>query len=131
MAQLWHAACNIEGTTKPKRRRDYKKLVRIGEEKMKKTITAITLAMVLMVSTSFANGGIIVAGFAGDTNSKEKNPCVETVKVDNGIIVAGLADGIIVAGFAGTGIIVAGLTGIIVAGAVDTPPVNCGIIVAG
>lgn len=98
---------------------------------MKKTITAITLAMVMMVSSSFANGGIIVAGFGSSTDSKEKNPCVETVKVDNGIIVAGLADGIIVAGFAGTGIIVAGLTGIIVAGATDTPPVNCGIIVAG
>lgn len=97
---------------------------------MKKTITAITLAMVLMVSTSFANGGIIVAGFGDSNDSKAKNPCVEDVKVDNGIIVAGLTDGIIVAGF--TGIIVAGLTGIIVAGAVDdTTTVNCGIIVAG
>lgn len=96
---------------------------------MKKTITAITLAMVLMVSTSFANGGIIVAGFGDNNDSKTKNPC-ETVKVDNGIIVAGFTDGIIVAGF--TGIIVAGFTGIIVAGATDeNPPVNCGIIVAG
>lgn len=85
--------------------------------------------MVLMVSTSFANGGIIVAGFGDSNDSKTKNPC-ETVKVDSGIIVAGMADGIIVAGF--TGIIVAGLTGIIVAGATDdNPPVNCGIIVAG
>ena len=63
-------------------------------------------------------------------------------KAGDGIIVAGFSDGIIVAGSsegpstpctepgnAATGIIVAGFTGIIVAGLSDQP--FCGIIVAG
>ena len=90
---------------------------------MKKTITAITLAMVLMVSTSFANGGLIVSDLTGGT---QPDPCkanaaiAKTVKVDSGIIIAGF-----------TGIIIAGFTGIIIAGVSDNTPVNCGIIIAG
>lgn len=84
---------------------------------MKKTLTALTLAAVMAFGTTFANAGIIVAGLT-DTDPNTGDPCVE--KVDNGIIVAGF------------GIIVAGFTGIIVAGAADdTTPTNCGIIVAG
>jgi hypothetical protein len=89
-----------------------------------KFYTTALLAAILMMGTTFANGGIIVAGAKGEPTE----PCKETTtKVDSGIIVAG-ATGIIVAGF--TGIIVAGFTGIIVAGAADEP-VDCGIIVAG
>ncbi|MGI8812819.1 MAG: hypothetical protein ACR2IH_09890 [Pyrinomonadaceae bacterium] len=83
---------------------------------IQKTLTALTLMTVLAFGTTFANAGIIVAG------ATSGDPCTDTTKVDNGIIVAGL-----------TGIIVAGFTGIIVAGfSSDTKdPVNCGIIVAG
>ena len=88
-------------------------------------LTAGAMAAVLLMGTTFANAGIIVAGLKDTTNT---DPCKDTTKVDNGIIVAGL-DGIIVAGF--DGIIVAGLTGIIVAGVSGDGPVNCGIIVAG
>ena len=86
---------------------------------MKKTITTITLAMVLTLGTTFANAGIIVAG-KGSVPPKTE-PCSQPTDKSLG--------GIIVAGF--TGIIVAGFTGIIVAGKGDTAPVNCGIIVAG
>jgi len=86
---------------------------------LKNTVAAFTLMAVIAFGTTFANAGIIVAGF----NEKEATPCTETTKtekMDWGIIVAGLR-----------GIIVAGFTGIIVAGATDTPTVDCGIIVAG
>ena len=100
-------------------------------KKVRTLITATTLASILLLSSTFANAGIIVAGLTSDRSSDTKttDPCtVKTEeKVNDGIIVTDL-DGIIVAGF--TGIIVAGLTGIIVAGATDEP-VNCGIIVAG
>lgn len=85
---------------------------------MKKAITTFTLAAILMMGSTFANAGIIVAGATDDTGKSD--PCVETTKDFTGIIVAGL-----------TGIIVAGFTGIIVAGVKDEAPVNCGIIVAG
>jgi hypothetical protein len=100
---------------------------------MKKTIATITLAAIMTFGTTFANAGIIVAGRSAD------NGCTQTQDKD-GIIVAGRG-GIIVAGFAGSGvgIIVAGLTtvGIIVAGATDSQPCTTttverdGIIVAG
>lgn len=88
---------------------------------MKKAITTFALATIMTLGTTFANGGIIVAGRAND-DSKTCTPQRE---------------GIIVAGFAG--IIVAGFTGIIVAGSVDTESTGCsqtdtqseGIIVAG
>ena len=63
---------------------------------LKNTVAAITLLAVIAFGTTFANAGIIVAGF----NEKEETPCTETTrteKMDWGIIVAGLR-GIIVAG---------------------------------
>ncbi|HMS40662.1 MAG TPA: hypothetical protein PKE69_10575 [Pyrinomonadaceae bacterium] len=66
---------------------------------IKNMIAASLMAVVLMVGTSFANGGIIVADLVGGGQCQQQNA------MDNG--------GIIVAGF--TGIIVAGFTGIIVA----------------
>ena len=89
---------------------------------LKGWITTFVLITTLMVSTTFANDGIIIAGV-----SKEPTPsqCTEESKGDEksgiGIIIAGI--GIIIAGFAGTGIIIAGAT--------EEPPVNCGIIIAG
>ena len=89
---------------------------------LKNTAAALTLMAVIAFGTTFANAGIIVAGFNEKTATERT--CVETTtkapKIDWGIIVAGLR-----------GIIVAGFTGIIVAGATDTPTVDCGIIVAG
>lgn len=92
---------------------------------LKGWITTTCLATILMVCTQTANAGIIVGG-----RTAEDDMCKELTKQDTrgGIIVGGLG-GIIVGGF--TGIIVGGLTGIIVGGAVDTQPVNCGIIVGG
>jgi hypothetical protein len=73
---------------------------------MKKVLSTIGLAVVLAGST-FANGGIIVAG------KGETTPTGCTSR--DGIIVAG-RDGIIVAGKDIIGIIVAGLTGVTVVG---------------
>ena len=82
----------------------------------------------LLVSSTFAGDGIIIAGL---TDRQQPQPCTttktETTKVDSGIIVTDL-DGIIIAGL--TGIIIAGFTGIIVTDVKQTP-VNCGIIIAG
>lgn len=96
---------------------------------MKKAITTFALATILTLGTTFANGGIIVAG-KGDNDSKTKTCQTE------GIIVAGF-DGIIVAGL--MGIIVAGFTGVTVNGTADAESRVCsqtvkqteGIIVAG
>ncbi len=87
---------------------------------MKKVLSTIGLAVVLASST-FANGGIIVAGKGEPTGCSK-----------DGIIVAG-RDGIIVAGRDVIGIIVAGLTGVTVFG--DTTNSGCtaakdGIIVS-
>ena len=72
----------------------------------------------LLVSTASANGGIIIAG----RNQPTPPPCTETPKTDKSNI------GIIIAG---VGIIIAGLTGIIIAGVAEEAPVDCGIIIAG
>lgn len=85
---------------------------------VKQLIAAFTMAGIIILSTSFANAGIIVAGAKKDTSSQACGQ--STGKTNSGIIVAGFV-----------GIIVAGFTGIIVAGAVDSPTTNCGIIVAG
>jgi hypothetical protein len=102
-------------------------------KKLQNILTATTLAAVILFSTTFANAGIIVAGYT-DTKDTTTDPCTTSTTgtkdgtVDSGIIVAGLT-GIIVAGF--TGIIVAGATGIIVTDSKSTTTTNCGIIVAG
>ncbi len=93
---------------------------------MKKTITTFALASIMTLGTTFAHGGIIVAG-------RPDNGRLDTGKTECGA----QTEGIIVAGLAG--IIVAGLTGIIVAGAPDKENNRCveplveteGIIVAG
>jgi hypothetical protein len=94
---------------------------------LRKTLATAMLIATILVGSTFAGDGIIIAGLA----EKQTQPCTttkgETTKVDNGIIVTDL-DGIIIAGF--TGIIIAGFTGIIIAGAKQTP-VDCGIIIAG
>ncbi|CAN5575073.1 hypothetical protein BH24ACI3_BH24ACI3_14970 [soil metagenome] len=90
---------------------------------LKNTLAAFTMMFVLAFGTTFANAGIIVAGFnERSTTSRNGNPCKDSSeKQDVGIIVAGI--GIIVAGLTG-------FTGIIVAG-VSERQSNCGIIVAG
>lgn len=103
---------------------------------MKKTLTAITLAAVMTLGTTFANAGIIVAGKSGapaSCGSSQKDGIIVAGK--DGIIVAG-KDGIIVAGL--VGIIVAGFTGIIISDATTPASTPCtteaakdGIIVAG
>lgn len=87
---------------------------------MKKTLAALTLAMVMMVSSTFANGGIIVFGLTAG-GEKDKNPCTQTETPKD-------LGGIIVSDFGG--IIVFGLTGIIVSDIRGGETVNCGIIVS-
>ena len=83
---------------------------------MKNRIAAITLTILFTFGSSLGNTGIIVQGVS---DSKAPDQCTEqTTKTDWGIIVQGV------------GIIVQGLTGIIVQGAADEP-VDCGIIVQG
>lgn len=88
---------------------------------LKNTVAALTMIAVLTFGTTFANAGIIIAGFNEKSTTKQE-PCREPgeTKERGGIIIAGI-----------TGIIIAGLTGIIIAGAADTPQENCGIIIAG
>lgn len=108
----WHAGCNVGDSERLKASRS-----KTGEEIMRNLrnyFTALTLAVVLTMSVTAANAGIIVAGFADETKDP---PCTETSTVDTFTI--GLK-----------GIIVAGFTGIIVAGFTD-PTETCGIIVAG
>jgi hypothetical protein len=71
----------------------------------KKMVAAITLTVMLSMSTVMADPGILVSDFSGNTNPapcKEKGP-------DSGILVSDLTDGIIVFGLTG-GIIVFGKT---------------------
>lgn len=72
---------------------------------MKKTLSAITLAIVLTFGTTFANAGIIVIGKADD--SAKSDSCVSDTK--EGIIVIGVAA------------LVNALTGIIVIGKATEP----------
>ena len=85
--------------------------------------TTVILATLTMSATT-ANAGIIIAGVTSDTPDQ---PCTETTtstkETYNG--------GIIIAGIYGTGIIIAGLAGIIIAGATSDEQTNCGIIIAG
>lgn len=85
---------------------------------MKKTLTTITLAIVLFLGSTFANAGtgIIIAGVPAEDAGE---PCTESS--NDGIIIAGLH-----------GIIIAGFSGIIIAGLVDDDSTQtCGIIIAG
>jgi hypothetical protein len=88
---------------------------------LKGWITTGFLVAALAMSATSANAGIIIAGLS----DKSEQPCTETTTTTTSDL-----GGIIIAGLSGTGIIIAGLTGIIIAGASDSPT-NCGIIIAG
>ncbi len=87
---------------------------------VKNTLAAFTMMFVLAFGTTFANAGIIIAGLNDKSSTtKTEDPCTQTSeKEDWGIIIAGV------------GIIIAGFTGIIIAGAAEEPT-ECGIIIAG
>lgn len=82
---------------------------------LKKMIATLGLAVVMMMTVSTANAGIILADAKGDTNQ----PCTEQKgdKADWGIVI-----------HAFTGIVIHAFTGIIIVGAADTP-VDCGIVI--
>ena len=85
---------------------------------LKGWITTTCLVTLLMVSTASANGGILIGGL---NQTNQPSPCTETVKgekVSSGLIIAGV------------GILIGGLTGILIGGAVDEP-VDCGILIGG
>lgn len=86
---------------------------------LKGWITTTALITTLMVSTTFANGGILIAG----KNTTSPKPCGQTQKIDDK-----LDSGILIAGI---GILIAGLTGILIAGSTEEPTVDCGILIAG
>ncbi len=95
---------------------------------MKKTITTITLAVVMTLGATFANAGIIMSGKGVDTTK-----CTEGIIMSgrDGIIVAGRGN--IIPGLVGT--IVTEITGIIMSGKAEVDPCTAndtdGIIVAG
>ena len=81
-------------------------------------ITTTCLVSMLMVSTMTANAGVIIAGVTAPAPA----PCTEKStkeKVDFGVIIAGI------------GIIIAGFTGIIIAGVKAEPVEECAVIIAG
>ncbi|MBX3300396.1 MAG: hypothetical protein KF736_13135 [Acidobacteria bacterium] len=88
---------------------------------MKKTIAAMTLAMVFAVGSAFANGGIIILGLNDSNNGTKNEPAPCQLQQEND------KKGILVSDF--TGIIILGFTGILVSDA--APQTNCGIIILG
>lgn len=83
---------------------------------LKKMIATLGLAVVMMMTVSTANAGMIISDLTGgDTNQ----PCTEQKddKTDWGMIITDF-----------TGIIIHEFTGIIIVGATETP-VDCGIII--
>jgi len=91
----------------------------------KNIVAAITLAVIIASTATFANAGIMLGDLTAPQTCTQGPGKGE--KVNTGILIGDLT-GIITAGL--TGIITAGFTGIITAGAADGP-VNCGIITAG
>lgn len=86
---------------------------------MKKTLTTILLTTILSLGTTFANAGIIITNIADQDAKDSGDPCKQAdEKSLTGIIITNL-----------TGIIITNFTGIIITNAVDTTPVNCGIII--
>jgi len=88
---------------------------------LKGWITTLVLALTLMTSTAVANTGVIIGG-RGDNQ-----PCTPPIKesVDNGVIIGGLT-GVIIGGFAATiGVIIGGII------PVEEPVENCGVIIGG
>lgn len=88
---------------------------------LKGWISTLTLASILIASNVTANAGTIIAGFtpqSPETCTENQTQKIEEKNDLGGIIIAGIGD------------IIAGLTGIIIAGATDEPT-DCGIIIAG
>jgi hypothetical protein len=87
---------------------------------LKGWITTGCLVAMLTLSTMNANAGVIIGGAVDQ-------PCTvnadKQVKVDYGVIIGGLV-GVIIGGFANTGVIIGGLS-------VDTTTTNCGVIIGG
>ena len=78
-----------------------------------------TMAAVILLGTTFANAGIIIAGATAPQPCTQDPAATETSKTKTYLN-----------NF--TGIIIAGFTGIIIAGATEPPPTEtCGIIIAG
>lgn len=71
---------------------------------IKKIVTTLSLAGIIMMGVTATNAGIIMSG------RTETKPCTPETKVDHGIIMSGYT-GIIMSGF--TGIIMSGFTGIL------------------
>ena len=93
---------------------------------LKTNIATFVLMTIFLVSTTFANTGILVAGFS---SGNETQPCnAETSNEDKGVILSSDFTGILVAGF--TGILVAGYTGIDIDSSAKEQ-IDCGILVAG
>jgi hypothetical protein len=96
---------------------------RLGEEKMKNLrnlLTGFVLGAILLLGVGKTNAGILMTDLKGDSPQL----CTETEnKANDGVIVTGLT-GVIVTGF---GVIVTGLTGVIVTGAVEDKA-DCGIL---
>jgi len=98
---------------------------------LKGWITTTCLAVLVLISATTANAGVIIGGLADQ-------PCTETkgkvAKADFGVIIGGLVNtGVIIGGLTGTGVIIGGLTGVIIGGlgSTDEPVVNCGVIIGG
>jgi hypothetical protein len=87
---------------------------------LKGWITTSCLVATLMLSTMNANAGVIIGGVTSE-------PCTDTTskvgKIDYGVIIGGLV-GVIIGGFANTGVIIGGLVD-------ETPTTNCGVIIGG
>jgi hypothetical protein len=89
---LWHAACNRQwqnGAVGPEQKT-------LGEKKMKKTLTAITLAIVLTFGTTFANAGIIVGDKTDPVCSSNEKEGIIIFKEGIIIFVANAITGIII-----------------------------------
>jgi hypothetical protein len=128
-ARLWHAACNKEGKNASKRVKKYLKSL---ENKMNKTITTITLAIVLTFGATFANAGILI-GDRADSGSN-KGSCT------NGIIIGGAPiAGILIGDLVAPGILVSdlvsGVAGILIGDEATPSPCKSrsknGIIIGG
>jgi hypothetical protein len=87
---------------------------------LKGWITTTFLATALTLSTTSVNAGVIIAGLTDKTD-----PCMEPTTKEK------VNSGVIIAGFGSTGVIIAGIIGVIIAGATDEPDINCGVIIAG
>ncbi len=95
---------------------------------LKKLFATVALTGIIILGAKNAQAGVLLSDFNKKADSR---PCAEkTEKTSTRTGSYNLPDfGILASGF---GIIISGLTGIIIAdGAKDTPNTNCGIIISG